>query len=82
MARAYFLGLQYGQKRPGEATGRSSLPRVRRSIASILPPHDVVISGRVSDDREPLAGVSVFPMQASIFAAEDAWSRSVAGPNR
>lgn len=68
-SRAGFLGLQYGQRRPGEA-GRplqlvdgQTFDRVDFAL-----PRMSVISGRVTDEiGEPLAGVSVFPMQAKYF---------------
>src|SRR5262245_5786587 len=68
-SRAGFLGLQYGQRRPGEA-GRplqladgQTVDRVDFAL-----PRMSVISGRVTDEiGEPLAGVSVFPMQARYF---------------
>jgi len=68
-SRAGFLVLQYGQRRPGEA-GRplqladgQTFDRVDFAL-----PRMSVISGRVTDEiGEPLAGVSVFPMQARYF---------------
>jgi len=68
-SRAGFLGLQFGQRRPGEA-GRP----VQLGDGQILDridfalPRMSVISGRVTDEiGEPLAGVTVFPMQARYF---------------
>jgi hypothetical protein len=68
-SRAGFLGLQYGQRRPGEG-GRplqladgQTIDRVDFAL-----PRMSVISGRVTDEiGEPLAGVTVFPMQARYF---------------
>ncbi len=68
-ARAGFLGLQYGQKRPGE-TGRPLQIAEGQTVDRIdfALPRMSVISGRVSDEiGEPLAGVTVFPMQARYF---------------
>jgi len=68
-ARAGFLGLQYGQRRPGEA-GRPLQLSDGQTIDRIdfALPRMSVISGRVSDEiGEPLAGVTVFPMQARYF---------------
>lgn len=68
-SRAGFLGLNYGQRRPGEG-GRpiqladgQTIDRVDFAL-----PRMSVISGRVTDETgEPLAGVTVFPMQARYF---------------
>jgi len=68
-SRAGFLGLNYGQRRPGEG-GRpiqladgQTIDRVDFAL-----PRMSVISGRVTDEiGEPLAGVTVFPMQARYF---------------
>jgi hypothetical protein len=68
-SRAGFLRLQYGQRRPGEG-GRplqladgQTLERVDFAL-----PRMSVISGRITDEiGEPLAGVTVFPMQAKFF---------------
>jgi hypothetical protein len=68
-ARAGFLGLQYGQRRPGEA-GRPLQLSDGQTIDRIdfALPRMSVISGRVSDEiGEPLAGVTIFPMQARYF---------------
>ncbi len=68
-ARAGFLGLQYGQRRPGEA-GRPLQLSDGQTVDRIdfALPRMSVISGRVSDEiGEPLAGVTVFPMQARYF---------------
>jgi hypothetical protein len=68
-SRAGFLRLQYGQRRPGEG-GRplqlndgQTLDRIDFAL-----PRMSVISGRITDETgEPLAGVTVFPMQAKFF---------------
>jgi hypothetical protein len=68
-SRAGFLRLQYGQRRPGEG-GRplqladgQALDRIDFAL-----PRMSVISGRITDEiGEPLAGVTVFPMQAKFF---------------
>jgi hypothetical protein len=68
-SRAGFLRLQYGQRRPGES-GRplqladgQSLDRIDFAL-----PRMSVISGRITDEiGEPLAGVTVFAMQAKYF---------------
>jgi hypothetical protein len=68
-SRAGFLRLQYGQRRPAES-GRplqladgQTLDRIDFAL-----PRMSVISGRITDEiGEPLAGVTVFPMQARYF---------------
>jgi hypothetical protein len=68
-SRAGFLGLQYGQRRPGEA-GRPLQLSEGQTVDRIdfALPRMSVISGRVTDEvGEPLAGVTVFPMQARYF---------------
>ena len=68
-SRAGFLRLQYGQSRPAES-GRplqladgQTLDRIDFAL-----PRMSVISGRITDEiGEPLAGVTVFPMQARYF---------------
>ena len=68
-SRAGFLGLQYGQRRPGEA-GKPLQLAEGQTVDRIdfALPRMSVISGRVTDEiGEPLAGVSVFPMQARYF---------------
>jgi hypothetical protein len=68
-SRSGYLRLQFGQRRPGES-GRplqladaQALDRIDFAL-----PRMSVISGRVTDEiGEPLAGVTVFPMQARYF---------------
>jgi hypothetical protein len=68
-SRAGFLRIQYGQRRPGEpgqplqiADGQAT-DRIDFAL-----PRMSVISGRITDEiGEPLAGVTVFPMQARYF---------------
>lgn len=67
--RAGFLRLQFGQRRPGEAGQPLQLAEgeVAEKIDFALPRMSV-ISGRITDEvGEPLAGVTVFPMQARYF---------------
>jgi len=68
-ARAGFLRLQYGQRRPGEPGQPLQLSdgQVADKIDFALPRMSV-ISGRITDEiGEPLAGVTVFPMQVRYF---------------
>lgn len=68
-SRAGFLRIQYGQRRPGEpgqplqiADGQA-IDRIDFAL-----PRMSVISGRITDEiGEPLAGVTVFPMQSRYF---------------
>ena len=68
-SRAGFLGLQYGQRRPGEAGRPLQLADGQTfDHVDFALPRMSVISGRVTDEiGEPLAGVTVFPMQAKYF---------------
>jgi hypothetical protein len=67
--RSGYLRLSYGQKRPGDPAGRLEL-----SEGQVVPelnialPRMSVISGRVFDEvGEPIAGVTVMPMQMRYY---------------
>jgi len=68
-SRAGFLRLTYGQRRPGE-TGRPIQLADGQKVQSIdfALPRMGVIAGRVTDEiGDPIAGVTVFPMQSRYF---------------
>jgi Carboxypeptidase regulatory-like domain len=68
-SRAGYLRLSYGQRRPGE-TGRPIQLADGQKVQGIdfALPRMGVIAGRVTDEiGDPIAGVSVFPMQLRYF---------------
>lgn len=67
--RSGYLRLQYGQRRPGEAGRPFPLGEGERAEnIDLVLPRMGVIAGRVTDEAgEPLANVSVFPMQIRYF---------------
>ncbi|MEP6918152.1 MAG: carboxypeptidase-like regulatory domain-containing protein [Acidobacteriota bacterium] len=68
-SRSGYLRVQFGQRRPGEA-GRPLQLADQQTIDRVdfALPRMSVITGRVTDEiGEPLAGVTVFPMQAKYF---------------
>jgi hypothetical protein len=69
LTRSGYLRLSYGQKRPGDPAGRLEVTdgQVVSDLNFALPRMSV-ISGRVFDEvGEPIAGVSVMPLQARFF---------------
>lgn len=69
LTRSGYLRLSYGQKRPGDPPGRLEITdgQVVSDLNFALPRMSV-ISGRVFDEvGEPIAGVSVMPLQMRFF---------------